>query len=129
MFSHIVGFEVRQGVRRISTWLYFGIFFGLGFLLINVAGGAFRSLAASTGGKEFVNSPMAIAAWTALLSVFGVMVTAAVVGNAAHRDFATGSHPLFFTTPVRKRDYLGGRFTGAVLVNLIIFLGIPLGIM
>lgn len=129
MFSHIVGFELRQGLRRISTWLYFGIFFALGFLLINVAGGAFRGMAAGTGGKEFVNSPVAIAAWTALLSVFGVIVTAAVVGSSAHRDFATSMHPLFFTSPVRKRDYLGGRFTGAILVNLIIFVGVPLGIM
>ena len=38
-------------------------------------------------------------------------------------------HPLFFTTPVSKFAYLGGRFTGALLVNAFILFSIPLGLM
>ena len=38
-------------------------------------------------------------------------------------------HPLFFTTPVSKVAYLGGRFSGALLVNAFILLSIPLGLM
>ena len=58
-----------------------------------------------------------------------MLVTAALLGNAVFRDYEAGIHPLFFTSPITRFSYLGGRFTGALLMNAVIFLGIPLGLM
>ncbi|MDB4950685.1 MAG: hypothetical protein JWM27_3334 [Gemmatimonadetes bacterium] len=128
MFLAIAGFELRYYLRRISTWVYFALLFGFGFLVINTAGGAFSSVSASAGGKEMVNAPLAVALWMTLVSLFGTMVVAALVGNSVYRDYETGIHPLFFTAPIRKRDYLLGRFAGSMLSATVVYLGIPLGI-
>ena len=127
----IVGFELRYYLRRISTWVYFGIFFLLAFLLVHLAGGAWDSVQVAvggSGGNVHVNSPYSTAQLSGAVSLFGVLVTAALVGNAVCRDFDTGVYSLFFTTPVSRASYLGGRFTGAVLVNALILASIPLGL-
>jgi ABC-2 type transport system permease protein len=130
-FGGIVRFELGYYLRRISTWVYFGIFFLMAFLLIHLGGGAWESVQMSlggSGGNVHVNSPYATVQLSGALSLFAVLVTAALVGNAVVRDFDTGVYPLFFTTPVSRASYLGGRFTGAVLVNATILAAIPLGL-
>jgi ABC-2 type transport system permease protein len=124
----VLGFELRQGVRRISTWVYFAIFAALAFVLTCAAGGAWGGFDLGMAG-QLVNSPVEIASTVALLTLLGMPVTAALLGNAVYRDFGTGMHPLVFTTPVPRAAYLVGRYAGAVLVNLLVFLGVPLGIL
>ncbi|HEX8778901.1 MAG TPA: hypothetical protein VF738_12360, partial [Rhodanobacter sp.] len=46
----------------------------------------------------------------------------------ALRDFDLGTSELVFSTPLRKRDYLGGRFTAGVLVMVAIMLLCALGL-
>ena len=76
-----------------------------------------------------VNSPFVLTGLAGVISLFGVLVTAALLGNAVYRDYETGIHPLFFTTPVSKFAYLGGRFSSALLVNAFILSSIPVGLM
>jgi ABC-type transport system involved in multi-copper enzyme maturation permease subunit len=131
-FGGIVRFELGYYLRRISTWVYFLIFFALGFLLVQLAGGAWDSeqeAHSGSGCNVYENSAYSVAGSVATLALFGVLVTAALLGNAIYRDFDTRIHPLFFTTPVSKRAYLGGRFTGALIVNALVFVGIPLGLL
>ena len=122
-FAGIVAFELRYYLKRISTWVYFGIFLLLSFLLAHLLGGAWEQVQMSVGGSGgniHVNSPYATAQLSGAVSLFAVLVTAALLGNAIVRDFDTGVHPLFFTTPISRASYLGGRFTGAMLVNTVI---------
>jgi aminopeptidase N len=56
-----------------------------------------------------------------------MLVTTAFVANVVIRDDATGYGPIVRSTPVRKFDYLFGRFTGAFLAVLLAFLAVPLG--
>jgi ABC-2 type transport system permease protein len=131
-FFAIAGFEFRYYLRRISTWVYFAVFFAISFLLMLLIGGAFASVSMAiggSGGNVFINSPRSLLVQVLVVSLFGVIVTAALLGNAVYRDFESRIHPLFFTTPVSRLDYLGGRFTGALIVNAIIFLAIPLGLL
>ena len=131
-FVGIVRFELRYYFGRISTYIYFGIFFAIAFLMINAIGGAWESVNMAVGGSSGtvrVNSPYVLAVVTGAVSLFGVLVTAALLGNAVYRDYETGIHPLFFTTPMSKLAYLGGRFTGAMLVNAFIVFSLPLGLM
>jgi hypothetical protein len=51
------------------------------------------------------------------------------MGQAIYRDYESGMHPLVFTMPMRKADFLGGRFVGAFAVNLYIFTSFGLGLM
>jgi ABC-2 type transport system permease protein len=125
-FLGIVRFELRQGLRRLSVWVYATVFFWLGVLLTASFGGAMPGFDMGSS-RVLVNSPYAVTSFTIMLTLMMVPVTAAVVGQAVHRDFAAGIHPLFFTTPMGRMAYLGGRFTGGVLTNVVVALAGPLG--
>ena len=124
----LFAFEVRHHARRISTWVYFGVLFLISWTITASRAGAWREF---DMGSELLlaNSPIRIATLMMTLGMLAIPVTAAIAGTAVYRDFETRAYPLFFTTPVPKWAYLGGRYLGAVAANLVIFLGIPLGVM
>jgi hypothetical protein len=99
--------------RRVRTWLYFAVLFVVAYLLRN-------------GG---VNSPYTIAQETLLVGLLWIVMAPAVAGSAAARDVQTRMHPLVYTTPISKTDYLGGRFLAAFVLNALILLAVPLGML
>jgi len=87
-------------------------------------------LIATAEGSAAVNanSPQGVAQGTVLFGgLFGLLVSAALFGDAAIRDVAAGMDPLLYTTRLRKGEYLGGRFLAALAINAIVVLAIPLG--
>ena len=56
-----------------------------------------------------------------------MLVTAALFGDAATRDIQTGCTRWSTRRPCGSAEYLGGRFLGALAVNAVLLLGIPLG--
>ena len=40
MWKNILYFELQQGFKKVSVWIYFTIFFALAFLIANILGGA-----------------------------------------------------------------------------------------
>lgn len=128
MFKNIALFEFKSRISRLSTWVYFLGFFAIAMLWIAAAGGLFKEANISFGsGKVFVNSPFALAQTVSFLGMFGLIVMAAVMGRAVQQDAEYRSHHFFFTSPISKFDYLGGRFAGAFAVLLVIFASIGLG--
>ena len=115
MVLPIAAFEVRQRLRRISTYVYFAIFLALGAFFILAAGGAiaWATVDFGTGGKVNINSPWSLSMLMPLMASFGVIITASIAGRATHQDVDSDSTALFFTTPITRMDYLGGRFLGA----------------
>jgi ABC-type transport system involved in multi-copper enzyme maturation permease subunit len=123
-----VKWEVRFYLRRISTWIYFGIFFAIAFLLMLAVAGAFGDLVAlNPGGKVVANSPLTLASLMPAISLRATSITAALAGNALYRDYEAGIDPLIYTTPLGKTAFLGGRFVGSLIVNAIVLLGIGIG--
>jgi ABC-2 type transport system permease protein len=128
-FVAILAWEVRFYLRRISTWVYFLIFFAMSFFFMLAAGGAWPEInfAFGGGGKVLANAPFALASIIPVLSLFGVSITAALAGNALYKDYEVRADPLFYTTPVSKASFLGGRFAGTLVVNMIVAAGIGIG--
>ncbi|KAA5541730.1 hypothetical protein F0145_20300 [Adhaeribacter rhizoryzae] len=77
----------------------------------------------------FLNSPFAIAKTTVFGSLIWLVMAAAIAGDAAGRDVAMGMHPLLYTAPVSKAQYLGGRFLAALLLNALLLLAVQAGIL
>lgn len=131
MFASLLAQEVRHRLRQLSTHVYFGIFFGVSFLLMNALGGAFADANITIfgmGPNTNANSPFAINATTLFVSLLGLMITAPFMGQSVYRDYDSGIHPLVFSTPVSKAKYLGSRFLGAVLVHLYLYAGLTAGL-
>jgi ABC-2 type transport system permease protein len=129
MVLTIAGFEVRQRLHRISTYVYFVVFCGLSYLFALMSGGAIpgATVEFGTGGKVLVNSPYGLQAIITFITFFGVVVTAAIAGQATYQDIDSRTTDLFFTLPISKFDYLGGRFLGALAIQSLIFSGVGLG--
>jgi len=127
MFT-IASFELRSRLKLLSTWVYFVVFFALAMLWIAAAGGLFKDANILFGsGKVFVNSPFALAQTVAFLGLFGATVMAAVMGRAVQQDVEYRTQAFFFTSPIGKLQYLGGRFLGAFVVLVVVFSSIGLG--
>jgi ABC-type transport system involved in multi-copper enzyme maturation permease subunit len=132
MFGTLVAHEIRHRLRTLSTHVYFLIFFALSFLMMNAMGGAFSDANIAllgSGPNTNLNGPFVINALTWLLSLLGMLITAPFMGQAIYRDYDSGIHPLMFTTPVSKFEYLGGRFVGSLVVHLYLYAGLTGGLM
>jgi len=129
MVGTILGFELRQRLRRVSTYVYFAVFFALSFLFVLATGGAVpgATIDFGTGGKVLVNSPYSLNVIITFCSFFGLVVTAALAGQATYQDVDSNSTPFFYTKPITKFDYLVGRFLGSLAVQLVIFSSVGLG--
>jgi hypothetical protein len=125
MLAEIFRFEVRYHLKQLVFYVCLVIFFLLTF-------GAVTSDSVQIGGSignVNRNAPFVIMQFLLVMSVFSVFTTTAFVSNAALRDFDLGTDALFFSSPMKKRQYLIGRFAGSFVVSLLIYLGVVGGIM
>jgi len=130
MWKYILNFELKLGFKKTSVLVYFVVFFGLAFLIVNILGGAFTGARIIIGNaNNNLNAPLVIAMLQNIFCIIGVLIFAAMFGNAGYRDFEFNTHPLFFTKPIKPFDYYIGRFTGAFVVSIFIQAGFSLGML
>lgn len=125
MLKEILRFEFEYRKKRAATYIYFGIIFLLCFLAVASPivriGGAM--------GQIKANAPYIIANMTLIMSFAMVMITSAIMGVSIVRDFDHNTEAILFSTPLKKLDYLLGRFGGSFIVLIFVFSGIWLGFM
>jgi hypothetical protein len=126
MFA-IALFEARQRLKMLSTWVYFGMFLLLALLWMAAAGGVFKEATVTFGGRVFINAPRSIMFTASFLGCLGVIVVAAMMGRSVQQDFEYDMHHFFFSAPIRKYQYMLGRFIGAYLTLAVVFSSILLG--
>ncbi|HSY13845.1 MAG TPA: M1 family aminopeptidase [Verrucomicrobiae bacterium] len=129
MLANIFLFEIQQRLRRLSTYVYFVVFFALGLLFVLMSGGAFANASVDfgTGGKVLITSPYALNGVITFICFFGIVITAAIAGQATYQDIDSNSAVFFYTAPITKFDYLGGRFLAAFAIQVLIFSSVGLG--
>jgi len=95
---------------------------------VTAAGGGFGTgVSVSLGGDGQavkVNAPFSVGITLGVLSTFGVIVASALMANPVYRDFEYRTYSLFYTTPITRAGYLGGRFLGSYLVAVLVFSGL-----
>ncbi|MGA9523467.1 MAG: M1 family aminopeptidase [Myxococcaceae bacterium] len=122
-FAQIARFELRFQLRQPLFWSVFALFFLLTFGAVTL-----EQINVGAGGNVLKNSPYAVAEIHLVWTLLFMFVTTAFVANVIVRDDETGFGPLIRTTPVRKFDYLYGRFTGAFAIVAACFLSVPLAV-
>ena len=121
MFQEIFFFELKYRFRRPATYAYFGILF-LFLLLVTVYGNGPAS------EKTNVNSPLAIARFLSVITIFGTLMASAIMGVPVFRDIEHGTKDYFFSYPVTEKGYLLGRYLGSFITLLFVMMGACLGI-
>jgi ABC-type transport system involved in multi-copper enzyme maturation permease subunit len=120
MLFQIATFEFQNRLRQPVTYLYF-----LVILLCSL--GAVDLVFEGRLGQVKTNAPYVVAISMGLFSAFFMLIISLVMGEAILRDYRHGMVSLLFTKPIRKRDYLFGRFLGSWLIVVLIFISMPLG--
>ena len=130
MFKEVFSFEIKYRLSKISTYTYGAIFFTLGYLIVGAATGLFSGVNVNFGigsEKMLYNSPMFNNMIISSMSLFGIFIVAAFMGNSLYRDYEHKIFALFFSKPLTKFSYLMGRFTANVVILTGIFFSMALG--
>ncbi|TAE46658.1 MAG: aminopeptidase, partial [Bacteroidetes bacterium] len=125
MLLRIIQFELKYRLARPATYIYFFLMLVLGFMAMAV-----EDFFSAGSGQVKENAPTVLAIMSiALSALLGMFVVSALMGVAVLRDFEHRTDAMIFTTPIKKGDYLFGRYLGSLLVTMVVFLGMPLGIL
>lgn len=125
MLRHILAFELRQQFANPVFWVV-AVIFGL------LAFGASSSDVVQLGGaigNVHRNAPTVIIGLLNGFAAFSMFLVVIFIAGGALRDFDTRTAELFFTTPMKKRDYLLGRFLGGYFATFSVMLFVGLGIL
>src|SRR5271165_1105037 len=125
MLWHIFSFEVRYWLRSWMTWIFLFVIAFLFFFAVTTPN-------VTVGGvlpNVLHNSPFVIENYYALISFFTLLMTTAFINSAAARDFSLNTYQLIFSTPIRRFDFLLGRFLGASIISVIPALGVSVAIL
>ena len=126
MLFRIFSFELSYRLKRPATWVYLILMAGMAFAAV-----AIENLTVGGGGGQVKdNAPTVISEILLILTAIpGFLITSAVMGVPILRDYEHQISSLIFTTPIRKHDYLLGRFLGSFTIVVMIFAGVLLGLM
>src|SRR5580704_8982298 len=122
MFWEFFLFELKFRLKGISTYAYFVLWFGMSFLSV-----AAEDFGPVGNGKVLLNGPWAINAVYMNLTLFGIIVIAAIFGTSILRDFQRDTYQILFTKPISKFGYLGGRWAGSYVTTVFAFSGMLVG--
>ncbi len=125
MFFEFLRFELRYWLRGMMVWIFLAI-----FTLIFFGATVSDNIQVGTAlGNTHRNAPYVVQSFYGAIGLLSILMTTAFVDSAASRDFSTNTSALLFSKPIKRRDYLAGRFLGAILVAMIPSLGVSLGIL
>jgi ABC-2 type transport system permease protein len=125
MFWTIARFEMNFHRRQYLFYVLSGVFFLLSFLGTTTEG-------VQIGGNFSnvnINSPFAILIQLSTLSVITLLGAIAFSASGVIRDQELKMAELFLSTPVRKFEYVYGRFFGSFVFAAGIYLAAALGIL
>lgn len=122
MLFEIFRFEINYRIRQYNTYVYFII-----VLLFSIV--AVDFVFEGQAGPLKRNAPIIIARTMGIMTALMLMIPSMIMGVAVLRDVDHRMESLLFVNPIRKWDYLMGRFLGSFVILIFIFTAIPLGMM
>ncbi len=124
MIREFFSFELRQQLRSPLLWLLAGLFGLMGF-------GAAASDAVQVGGaigNVYRNAPIVVIQFLTIFTLIGLLICGIFVSSALLRDFDAGTADLLFANPIKKSDFLIGRFCAALVACVVVYLVIAAAI-
>lgn len=120
MFWSVFSFELQYRLRRPATYLYFFILLALTALIIANGG-------TPASEKVWHNAPATIGSYMAILGIYCVLISSAVMGVPLYRDLEHQTKEYLLSTPMSRGAYFWGRFWGSFLVLVLISTGAIVG--
>ncbi len=122
MWYEIFKFEIQYRARRTETYVFFAVIFLFSMIAFDFI------YEGQDLGKIKENAPLIIAKIMCIETGFFMLVVSMIMGIPVLRDFEHQMESLLFVNPIRKWEYLLGRFLGSFVVLVLIFSGLILGL-
>lgn len=124
MWMEFFKFDLRYQLRQPLLWvvaLVFGVlaYFVASSEVVQIGGGI---------GNVNRNAPTVIVQLLGIFTIFSMFLVTIFIAGAVLRDTEIGISDMIFATPMRKHDYLIGRFLAGMLACLVIFVLVALGL-
>ncbi len=121
MWYEIFKFELKYRAKRADTYIYFALLFCYALIAVDF-------IFNENLNPIKRNAPYIIAKVMGIIAALFTMLTSMIMGVAVLRDFDHNVAPLLFVNPIKKSDYLLGRFLGSFAVLIFIFSSVPIGL-
>lgn len=125
MLKNLLWFEIRYWLRGWMVWVFLFI---IGLMVFGAVSTDQVRIGSALENTDR-NAPFVIQNYYSIMCLLTLLMTTAFVNSAAARDFAHNTYQIVFTTPLRKFDFLAGRFLGSALIAVIPMLGVSLGVL
>ncbi|MEM6700708.1 MAG: hypothetical protein AAF599_20045, partial [Bacteroidota bacterium] len=129
MFDNtIFKYELKYWITNPAPYLYFAVFFAIAAFSFAGAAGFFDPLPANPQQNDFLNSPFEINKTLQYFNKFFLFLLPAIIGASVYKDYKNKVHSILYTFPIRKVDYLFGKFFSGWLIIIGITLSFALGV-
>ncbi|MES2317601.1 MAG: M1 family aminopeptidase [Pseudomonadota bacterium] len=125
MWQEFFRFDLRYQLRQPLLWLTACALSAMAFM--SASNDSFRI--GGGIGNVHMNAPVVIANQLSILSIIAMFLVTVFIAGAVLRDKEVGIADMLFATPMRKLEYLFGRFFAGFLACLTIFGLITLAMM
>jgi hypothetical protein len=125
MFKTFFFLELKSALKQPMIYIFLGL---LTLLTFAATSSPNVSIGGSLGSSVYANAPYIITRYTAIMSIFGLLMAVAFFNNAALRDHNNNFNEILFSTRLNKSGYFFGRFFGALVLATIPLLGIFIGV-
>jgi len=125
MWQEFFRFDLRYQLRQPLLWIVAVALAAIAFL----SAGSDAVRIGGAIGNVHLNAPVVIANQLGILSLIAMFMVTVFIAGAILRDGEAGIADLLFAAPVRKLDYLGGRFLAGFAACLAVFALITVAMM
>jgi len=125
MLLQITWFEIRYWLRSWMLWIFTLI---IATMIFGAVGTDFI-VVGSALTNTYHNAPYVIENYYTFIGLLALLMVTAFVNSAASRDFSHNTHQIIFSTPLKRRDFVLGRFLGSSIVSIIPMTGVSIGIL
>ncbi|HEU4852079.1 MAG TPA: M1 family aminopeptidase [Telluria sp.] len=125
MWQEFFRFDLKYQLRQPLLWVITFMLMLMAFLTASNDG---FQIGGSIGNMH-LNAPVAIARQLSVLTMISMFLVTVFIAGAVLRDNEVGIADMLFATPVRKTNYLFGRFMAGFAVCLALFALITLAMM
>lgn len=120
---HFFLFEIRYWLKSTMLWVFTAIV----ALMVLLAMSTDQLTIGGAIGNTYRNAPFVVEQYYSIFWFITLLMVTAFVNSAAAREFAYNMNQIMFTKPIRKMDFLLGRFLGSVVVSTIPMIGVSIG--
>jgi ABC-2 type transport system permease protein len=116
MLRSIYTYEIKSILRQPSTYFYTVVFFGIALLSILGTGGYFDGVNGTDSVVRLLNSSYEINIFFQYFNKFFLFLLPAIVGMVIYKDYGSQTHSILYSFPIKKSDYLLGKFLSGLTV-------------